>query len=97
MLGFVLVVLIRRKDGAQISEVPVKLRLVLLGAVGNGWHNYVAAVPRIARDGKVPGVFLGRSRRPDQKNKDKRDYQQRAPRRLRFSWALHVLIIVLRR
>src|SRR5262249_36281430 len=54
VLGLVQVVLINERGGPKVAKMPIKLRIVSLCAGGDGRHNYVAAVARIARDGEGP-------------------------------------------
>src|SRR5262249_32246556 len=54
VLGLVQIVLINERGGAEIAQVPVKLSVVFLCAGGDGRHNHVAAIARIAGDGERP-------------------------------------------
>src|ERR1035441_1942582 len=56
-------VLIRRRHGAEIAEVPVEGVFVSLDLGGDGRHHEVAAVAAVAGDGKCPGGAGGLSAR----------------------------------
>ena len=42
--------------GAEIAQVPVKLRLIFAHSLGNRRHDDVAAISGVSRDGKGPSM-----------------------------------------
>src|SRR6516162_8032728 len=63
------VILVEHVDGAVVAQVPVERCAVLLHAIGDGGHNDVAAIARVARYGELPGwlILRRRERREQQK------------------------------
>jgi hypothetical protein len=78
VFGLVQVVFVDEGRSAQVAQVPVERRGILLRPGGDGRHHYVAAIARISGDREGPGarigrVILGESRHEKKKNGDQKN------------------------
>ena len=65
MFRLVLDVFVESVDGPEIAEMPVKRCVFLFDSGGDGGHDDVPAIARIAGDGKGPGLLSGLARGGD--------------------------------